>query len=104
MFVYNKDSKGEINVNLYKGLCAEVDLLQTSFNNTNVKWINISLIIHMFLAHSRELIALNGICSLGESKKTMLGHNHKFLIFLEFGWHIKHRRRPLFKIAWISFG
>ena len=71
--VNNENYKGEINVNLYKGLCAEnYDLLQTSFNNTDTKWINISPTIHMLLAHSWELIAINYIYSLG------IEHNHKF--------------------------
>ena len=103
--VYNKNSKGEITVNLYKGLCAEnYDLLQTSFNNTDTKWINISPTIHMLLAHSWELIAINENCSLGEYEKLGLSTIISFWDFLEFGWHIKHRKRPLFKIAWIGFG
>ena len=68
--VYNRNSKGEINVNLYKGLCAEnYDSLQTSFNSTDTKWINISPTIHMLLAYSRELIAIIDNCSLDEYKK-----------------------------------
>ena len=102
--VYNRNSKGEINENLYKGLCTEnYDSLQTSFNSTDTKWINISPTIHMLLAYSWELIAIIDNCSLDEYKKRGWSTIISFWDFLEFGWHIKHCRRPLFKIAWIDF-
>ena len=73
MSVYTKNSKEEINVDLHKGLCAEnYDLLQTSFDNTDTKWINISQTIHMFIAHSWGLMEINNNCGLSEYNKSRL--------------------------------
>ena len=80
--VYTSTTRNEINIIIFKKLCAESYLLiLKKFNNSEIKWINISPTLHMLLASSWEIIEANNNYSLGEYSGSGLEHNSKFLHF-----------------------
>ena len=81
LFIYTSQSKNaQVNTLLFREFCADTyKLLLNNFENSEKKWINVSPTLHMILAHSWELIEINGNYGLGEYSETGLENNNKFL-------------------------
>lgn len=79
--VYKSKSKDDINISLYKELCAETYLLLLNkFKNHEARWISTSPALHILLAYSWEIIESNNNCGLGEYSDNGLENNNKFLL------------------------